>query len=91
MENTITSKRKAYSAVEKAALIAAYKASGLSKKEWCQENAIGLSTLQRWLQHEKKAGPAATGTKLDSCHPGCARTISQPRNTNRQMQNCRRY
>ncbi|WP_425057809.1 hypothetical protein SCACP_27010 [Sporomusa carbonis] len=53
MENTITSKRKAYCAVEKAALIAAYKASGLSKKEWCQENAIGLSTLQRWLQHEK--------------------------------------
>jgi len=55
MGNTITNKRKkTYSAGEKAALLAAYKASGLSKKEWCQDNAIALSTLQRWLQHEKK-------------------------------------
>ena len=56
MENTITSKSKARNAYEKASLIAAYKASGLSKKEWCQKNDIGLRTLQRWLQQENKQG-----------------------------------
>lgn len=57
MENKTTNKRKSYSAVEKAAIMAAYKASGLSKREWCQENSIGVSTLQRWLQYEKKQDP----------------------------------
>lgn len=57
MEDTTTNKRKSYAAVEKATMIAAYKASGLSQKEWCQENSIGVSTLQRWLQHENKQAP----------------------------------
>jgi transposase-like protein len=56
MENTI-SKRKTYSNTEKALLLEAYKASGIVKKQWCKENAVGLSTLERWLMQEKKHQP----------------------------------
>lgn len=49
-----TDKRKRYSEKEKTKLLAAYKASGLSQKQWSKENAIGQSTLQRWLKQERK-------------------------------------
>lgn len=49
-----TEKRKYYTAAEKALLLKAYKSSGIGKKQWCKENAIGLSTLSRWLQYETK-------------------------------------
>lgn len=48
-----TSKHRKYSSKEKALLLEAYKSSGIVRKQWCQENGIGLSTLQRWLQQEK--------------------------------------
>jgi hypothetical protein len=35
-------------------LLEAYKTSGIVKKQWCKVNAIGLSTLDRWLKQEKK-------------------------------------
>lgn len=54
MEIRKTSKRKTYSAAEKATLLEIYKTSGVIKKQWCTENAIGLSTLDRWLKQEKK-------------------------------------
>lgn len=54
MEITTTSKRKTYSDTEKTVLLEAYKSSGIVKKQWCKENAIGLSTLERWLKQEKK-------------------------------------
>ena len=47
-------KQKRYSAAERKILLETYKASGLKKREWCQENTLGLSTLQRWLQQENK-------------------------------------
>ena len=46
-------KRKSYSDAEKALLVETYKASGKQKKPWCEDNGIGLSTLQRWLKQEK--------------------------------------
>jgi len=46
-------KRKAFSDAEKAALLKSYQSSGKMKKQWCKENAIGLSTLHRWLRQEK--------------------------------------
>jgi hypothetical protein len=35
-------------------MLEAYKQSDTSKKLWCKENGIGLSTLQKWLQNDKK-------------------------------------
>ena len=53
MEIRKTSKRKTYSAVEKALLSEKYKTSGAKKTQWCAENVIGLSTLERCLKQEK--------------------------------------
>ena len=53
MEATATHKRKLYCNAEKNPLIEAYKQSGKSKKMWCKENNIGLSTLHKWLQSDK--------------------------------------
>ena len=54
METVTRQKHKNYSAAEKALLVDTYKASGLSCKQWCTENNIGLSTLQRWMQKDLK-------------------------------------
>ncbi|GEM_PF-2687976 len=54
MEKATRQKRKSYSAAEKALLVETYRTSGLSCKQWCTENRIGLSTLQRWIQKEWK-------------------------------------
>jgi transposase-like protein len=53
MEVTATHKRKIYCDEEKRSLLVAYKQSGTSKKLWCKENGIGLSTLHKWLQNDK--------------------------------------
>jgi transposase-like protein len=53
MEITATHKRKTYCDEEKRSLLEAYIQSGTSKKLWCKENGIGLSTLHKWLQHNK--------------------------------------
>lgn len=50
----ITNKRKIYSDAEKKLLLEAYKSSGIVKKQWCKENSIGMSTLDRWLKQDKK-------------------------------------
>ena len=44
MEIRKTSKRKTYSAVEKALLLEKYKTSGAKKTQWCAENVIDLFT-----------------------------------------------
>lgn len=49
-----TIKRRQHSLEEKLALLELYKNSGLSKRQWCRKNSIGLSTLQRWLEPEKR-------------------------------------
>lgn len=54
METVTRQKRKSYSAAEKSLLVETYKTSGLSCKQWCTENHIGLSTLQRWMQKDWK-------------------------------------
>jgi len=48
-----SSKRKTFSAAEKTSLLEAYQGSGKIKKQWCKENGVGLSTLQRWQRQEK--------------------------------------
>jgi transposase-like protein len=53
MEATATYKRKTYCDAEKSSLLEAYKQSDKSKKQWCKENGIGLSTLHKWLQNDK--------------------------------------
>jgi transposase-like protein len=53
METTAAHKRKTYCNAEKRSLLEAYKQSGISKKLWCKENGIGLSTLHKWLQNDK--------------------------------------
>jgi transposase-like protein len=54
METVTREKRRSYSATEKTLLLEGYKTSGLSCKQWCTENHIGLSTLQRWMQKDWK-------------------------------------
>ena len=54
MEKPMRQKHKNYSAAEKVLLVDTYKNSGLSCKQWCTENHIGLSTLQRWMREERK-------------------------------------
>lgn len=54
METILNSKRRRYSDAKKAALIEDYKHSQLLKKQWCEKNGIGLSTLHRWLQNDDK-------------------------------------
>lgn len=39
-----------YTAEEWLSLIQDYRASGMTKRAWCQENGIGLSSLHRWEQ-----------------------------------------
>ena len=34
-------------------LLEAYQTSGRTKNQWCKDNRVGLSTLQRWLYQEK--------------------------------------
>lgn len=53
METIATSKRRTYSSAEKTMLLEEYKTSGASKKQWCKERGIGLSTLHKWLQNDK--------------------------------------
>ena len=45
--------RKTFTDAQKTALLQAYQVSGQSKKQWCKESTLGLSTLQRWLREEK--------------------------------------
>lgn len=54
METVTRRKHKNFSAAEKALLVNTYKTSGLSCKQWCTENHIGLSTLQRWMREERE-------------------------------------
>ena len=54
MKPTAKREHRRYSAVEKSSLLEAYKTSGTLKKQWCTENDIGLSTLQKWLCEDKK-------------------------------------
>ena len=46
-------KRKTFSNAEKALLLEAYQTSGKTKNQWCKDNGVGLSTLQRWMYQEK--------------------------------------
>lgn len=57
MEERQRPKRRTYSSAEKARLLKAYQSSGVPQKQWCKDHPIGLSTLQRWLQEEKKPDP----------------------------------
>jgi len=72
METVTRAKRKSYSAAEKSLLLEAYKTSGLSCKQWCTENHIGLSTLQRWMQKAWEKN-SATSANLDTCRYGSRR------------------
>ena len=54
MKPTAKSQHRRYSVAEKSSLLEAYKTSGALKKQWCTENNIGLSTLQKWLCEDKK-------------------------------------
>ena len=48
-----TNNRKTFTDVEKAALLKSYHDSGKTKKAWCKETGVGLSTLHRWLRQDK--------------------------------------
>ena len=39
--------------IEKEELIRSYRDSGKTKKAWCKETGVGLSTLHRWLGQNK--------------------------------------
>ncbi|HWR06661.1 IS66 family insertion sequence element accessory protein TnpA [Sporomusa sp.] len=69
METKVKQTRRSYCATEKTALLEAYKTSGLSSKQWCKENGIGLSTLQRWVQKEwnlENAPPLQTWVSVNT-------------------------
>ena len=54
MESNAKRKHRIYSVAEKSSLLEKYKTSAVLKKQWCKENNIGLSTLQKWLSEDKK-------------------------------------
>jgi hypothetical protein len=43
-----------------------FRASGLTRKAFCEKNGIGLSTLGFWLRKERSNKRPATGTPLVS-------------------------
>ncbi len=45
-------------------LVAAYEASGLSRTEFCRNNAISLATLNRYLSRRREADAEAAGVNL---------------------------
>jgi transposase-like protein len=60
LEKIAKGKKKQYSAQEKVQLLAAYKNSKESKKQWCEEHGVAVSTLHKWLSCDKNQ----TGTKI---------------------------
>ena len=54
MEIIKTQKYKRRTEPEKIELLNLYQRSGVSKKAWCEKNGIGVSTLHKWLKHDKK-------------------------------------
>jgi len=54
MGTTSKQSRQMRSTEERSALLALYRQSGISQKQWCEENHISLSSLRRWLNREKK-------------------------------------
>lgn len=53
---------KKFRAEERATICSKWKASNLSREDFCRQNNIGLSTLDRWLSDERQA-PSATADK----------------------------
>lgn len=45
--------RKTFTEIEKEELLRSYHDSGKTKKAWCEETGVGLSTLHRWLYQNK--------------------------------------
>lgn len=77
METVTKRKHKKYSAAEKELLVNTYKTSGLSCKQWCTENHIGLSTLQRWMREEQKTSqPQQTWMPVVTATEKKAETLS---------------
>jgi len=60
MEKSKPQTRRSYTAADKEWLLQSFQSSGKTSKEWCQENQVGLSTLQRWLRTEGQVNPANT-------------------------------
>ena len=59
--------RLRYSAEQRAALVEAYQASGLSGPRFAAIHGVKYQTLASWLQKRKKTGVSAGGTGL--AHP----------------------
>lgn len=54
MEIGITQKHKRRTEQERIELLNLYQCSGKTKKAWCEENGIAVSTLHKWLKLDKK-------------------------------------
>jgi len=58
MEQSVASRRRRFSAEERARCLELYGQSGLSPRACAQEQGIHLSTLHRWLRQSKKSAKA---------------------------------
>jgi transposase-like protein len=55
-----TKVRRSYTVADKERILQSFQASGQTIKEWCRENEVGLSTLQRWQRTGCQAKLATT-------------------------------
>ena len=53
MEITSIQKYKKYTVQERTELLDAYKRSGVSQIEWCEEHGIAEGTLHKWMNRDK--------------------------------------
>lgn len=60
--NQKVSVRKRFAPAERARLLADYRASGLTQREFVAKAGISLACLSIWLRREKDAGPASGRT-----------------------------
>ncbi|MBS1940200.1 MAG: IS66 family insertion sequence element accessory protein TnpB [Bacteroidetes bacterium] len=68
---------------EMLAHVAAWKASGLSRKSYCSAHGLGIHTLNYWCakaRHEKVSGgfvplDVSTGDGLELCYPNGVRLL----------------
>jgi transposase-like protein len=55
-----TKMRRSYTTADKKRMLQSFQSSGKTSKEWCRENQVGLSTLQRWQRTESQGKVAST-------------------------------
>ena len=76
-----------YTAEEWISLIQDYRASGMTKRAWCQENGIGLSSLHRWEQRLSAEFQESDGQSTRFVEVSVRRSVGASSRTERALSN----